>query len=114
MGAATETFQEINAEEGVRDIEKLRKMLVENYYAAISAYNRLPNDEAREIVIKCFNGDYANAREVSIGDFTEDDLVMGDARVDMFLNEIECEDVAEERLAAFMVIVDQYPIGDCI
>ena len=47
MGAATETMRDIHAEQGVRDIEKLRKMLVRNYYSAIYAYNRLPNDEAR-------------------------------------------------------------------
>ena len=44
MGAATETFSEICADPYVQDIEKLRKMLVQNYYSAIFAYNRLPND----------------------------------------------------------------------
>ena len=105
MGAATETFREIHAEEGVRDIEKLRLMLVKNYYSAIFSYNRLPNDEARKAFIKCFTGDH-------FSDFTEDDFVMGDVRVDMFLNEIECEDMAEERLTAFMALIEHYPVED--
>ncbi len=50
--------------------------------------------------------EYANAIK---SDFTEDDLVMGDVRVDMFIHEIESMDVATERLAAFMAIVDEYP-----
>ena len=79
MGAATETFNEICAEPHVQDIEKLRKMLVKNYHSAIFAYNRLPNDQARLAFITCFNCDWNY-------DFYEDDLVMGDARVDMFLN----------------------------
>ena len=39
---------------------------------------------------------------------------MGAVRVEMFLNEIECEDMAEERLSAFMALIDQYPIEVCI
>ena len=76
--------------------DKLKTMLLENYSLVKQAYDQLATKDEKSKFMSIFD------------DFTEDELQMGDWRVEMMLELIDDEADAAEKLASLETLLDQY------